>query len=252
LGLEAEAAALEVEEGGTTLLLAPPLRGRRLCWGRGRGRGRGRGLPGLRHRRPVGPQRRRRQRRRRRGEARAEGGRWWWCDGLGTNGSGCVWLCVRLVFFSWGLSGLRRAARLLRGPPRGPVRGPTCKRDGVKVSVLLGSDRPAAGAFGGGVVGPGACVSWADPIGGCPPGGVGGCFPVGTGGRVTHLPVTSGVSPSVVFPAILTSKSLYRTLEFFHPFFGTSNIFTCSMDKLSTCEERVGYNLQVLHVKHNE
>ena len=30
----------------------------------------------------------------------------------------------------------------------------------------LRSDRPAAGAFGG--VGPGACVPWPDPIGGCP------------------------------------------------------------------------------------
>lgn len=38
------------------------------------------------------------------GAARLGGRRRWWCDGLGGNGSGCVWLCVRLFFFSWGLS----------------------------------------------------------------------------------------------------------------------------------------------------
>ncbi|TKV98398.1 hypothetical protein SEVIR_9G557650v4 [Setaria viridis] len=61
------------------------------------------------------------------------------------------------IFFL-GPFGLRRAARLLRGPPfpdlwGGAVCGPICQRDGIKVSVLLGSDRPAAGAFGGGGTG---------------------------------------------------------------------------------------------------
>jgi len=56
LGLQAEAAALEVEEGRAALLLAPPLRGWRFFRGRRRRRGRRRGrrLAGLRHRRPAG------------------------------------------------------------------------------------------------------------------------------------------------------------------------------------------------------
>lgn len=112
-----------------------------------------------------------------------------------------MWLCVRLVFFSLGAFRFAPDGSALAGPavsrPVGQsIGGPTWKRGRIKLFALLGSDRPAAGAFG--AVGPGVCVSWADQIGGCPP----VVWVVVIRDRVTHLSVRLGVSFCAVFPAI--------------------------------------------------
>jgi hypothetical protein len=74
-----------------------------------------------------------------------------WCDGLGTGRGACGFACV--PFFFPGAFRLRQVCSVARARPfmtgRVVRRDPTWQKERTKLSVPLGSHRPAGCAFGG-------------------------------------------------------------------------------------------------------